>query len=146
MKLTSPAFTNGGRIPARYTCDADNTNPPLTIDDVPQEAKSLVLIMEDPDAPSGIWDHWLVFDIPPNVTEIPESSEPPGVHGTGTSGNESYNGPCPPDREHRYFFKLFALDNANLALPPRSSKKQVFQAMEGHIIDQAELMGRYERV
>jgi Raf kinase inhibitor-like YbhB/YbcL family protein len=144
MKLTSPAFAHGGHLPARYTCDAENTNPPLLIEDVPQATSSLVLIMEDPDAPRGTWDHWLVFNIPPHIRDIPEDTEPPGIHGLGTSGNEKYHGPCPPDREHRYFFKLFALD-AELALPPRSVKTRVLQAMEGHIIDHAELMGRYER-
>jgi hypothetical protein len=149
MKLISPAFAHDGRIPARYTCDGDNVNPPLKIEDVPQEAQSLVLILEDPDVPrnlrkDGMWDHWLVYDIPPQVRKIDEHSEPPGIHGTGTAGNENYYGPCPPDREHRYFFKLFALDT-KLDLPPRSSKSRVQQTMEGHILARAELMGRYDR-
>jgi Raf kinase inhibitor-like YbhB/YbcL family protein len=149
MKLTSPAFDHAGRIPARYTCDGDNVNPPLTIEDVPPAARSLVLILEDPDVPrtlreDGMWDHWLVYDIPPKVRNIDEHSEPPGVHGAGTAGNENYYGPCPPDREHRYFFKLFALDT-KLDLAPKSSKKRVQQAMEGHILAEAVLMGRYER-
>jgi Raf kinase inhibitor-like YbhB/YbcL family protein len=149
MKLTSPAFANGARIPSSHTCDGDNLSPPLNIAEVPPEARSLVLIMDDPDVPrhlreDGMWDHWVVYNIPPHLREIAENSEPPGIHGTGTAGNEKYHGPCPPDREHRYFFKLFALDS-ELALPAKASKKQVEQAMEGHVLARAELMGRYER-
>jgi Raf kinase inhibitor-like YbhB/YbcL family protein len=149
MKLESPAFEHGGKIPSKHTCDGENTNPPLTISDVPSEAKSLVLIMDDPDVPKtiredGMWDHWVVFNIPPDVREIKEGEEPEGVHGAGTGGNEDYFGPCPPDREHRYFFKLYALD-ANLDLPGKARKQQVEEAMGGHLIVQAELMGLYER-
>lgn len=149
MKLTSTAFDYGATIPAKYTCDSDNINPPLRFDDVPGEAKSLVLILEDPDVPrnlrkDGMWDHWVVYDIPPDVREIAEHAEPPGVYGAGTSGSQKYQGPCPPDREHRYFFKLFALD-AKLDLPPKSPKSRVQEVMKGHILAQAELMGRYSR-
>lgn len=150
MRLTSSAFEHGGKIPSRHTCDGANVNPHLRIQDVPSGAKSLVLIMDDPDVPKairpdGMWDHWVVFDIPPDLREIPEGKEPPGVAGVGTGGNTTYFGPCPPDREHRYFFKLYALD-AKLGLPARSTKAQVEKAMEGHILAKAELMGRYERV
>jgi Raf kinase inhibitor-like YbhB/YbcL family protein len=107
--------------------------------------------MDDPDAPAGVWNHWIVFNIPPETREITEKIEPVGVHGKGTSGNSNYHGPCPPalpagrpDREHRYFFKAYALD-AMLDLPEGVSKQGVEQAMAGHIIDQAELVGRYER-
>ncbi|MDA8165468.1 MAG: YbhB/YbcL family Raf kinase inhibitor-like protein, partial [Desulfobacteraceae bacterium] len=125
MKLTSPAFDHGGTIPAKHTCDGANINPPLRIEGVPQETKSLVLILEDPDVPKklrkdGMWDHWVVYDIPPHLHEVAEGSEPPGIHGEGTAGNQDYYGPCPPDREHRYFFKLFALDSL-LELAPRTS-------------------------
>ena len=149
MKLESTAFEHGGKIPSKHTCDGENINPPLTISDVPSEAKSLVLIMDDPDVPKairedGMWDHWVVFNIPPNLQEIKEGEEPEGVHGAGTGGNEDYFGPCPPDREHRYFFKLYALD-AKLDLPRKASKQQVEEAMEGLIIVQTELMGLYER-
>jgi Raf kinase inhibitor-like YbhB/YbcL family protein len=149
MRLTSPAFDHTGVIPPKYTCDGEDTNPPLRFEGVPTETKSLVLLMEDPDVPKqlradGMWDHWIVFNILPVVKEIPEGEEPLGVHGTGTSNNTNYHGPCPPDREHRYFFKLFALDTT-LELPPGATKPEVLQAMEGHMIDQAELMGRYER-
>lgn len=149
MRLSSPAFGHGDKIPPQHTCDGANISPPLKIEDVPDGTKSLVLIMDDPDVPKsiradGMWDHWVVFDIPPEVREIPEGKEPPGVPGVGTGGNTSYFGPCPPDREHRYFFKLYALDT-KLGLPARSTKAQVEKAMEGHVLAKAELMGRYER-
>lgn len=149
MKLTSPAFEQGGKIPAKYTCDGENINPPLTISDVPSEAKSLVLIMDDPDVPKrlradGMWDHWIVFNMPPSLTEIVEGKEPEGIHGIGTGKNLDYYGPCPPDREHRYFFKLYALDT-QLNLPEKATKKQVERAMTERILAKTELMGRYER-
>jgi hypothetical protein len=149
MKLTSSTFDHEGKIPSKYTCDGENINPPLTISNVPAQAKSLVLIMDDPDVPKrlradGMWDHWIVFNIPPNLTEINEGEEPPGVHGIGTSNNLDYFGPCPPDREHRYFFKLYALDT-ELNLREKATKKQVEKAMEGHIQAKAQLMGRYAR-
>jgi len=149
MKLTSSAFQNGGKIPMKYTCDGPNICPPLAISDVPAETKSLVIIMDDPDVPKsirsdGMWDHWVVFNIPPHVRKITEGNEPEGTPGKGTGGNQNYYGPCPPDREHRYFFKLYALD-AKLDIPALSSKKQVEKAMAGHSIAKAELMGKYER-
>ena len=149
MKLSSSAFAESGKIPSKYTCDGDNINPPLEISDVPSTTKSLALIMEDPDVPrdlrpDGMWDHWIVFNIPPGTAEIPEGQEPPGTHGAGTSGNQNYFGPCPPDREHRYFFRLFALDS-ELDLQEKATKPELEKAMEGHILEKAELMGRYER-
>ena len=149
MKLSSAAFEESGKIPAKYTCDGANINPPLEISDVPSTTKSLALIMEDPDVPKdlrpdGMWDHWVVFNIPPGTAEIPEGQEPPGTHGSGTSGNQNYFGPCPPDREHRYFFKLFALDS-ELNLQEKATKSELEKAMEGHILEKTELMGRYER-
>lgn len=149
MKLSSPAFENGGTIPARYTCDGRNICPPLTISGVPADAKSLVLIMDDPDVPKtiradGMWDHWIVFDMPAQIREIKEGIEPEGTHGMGTGGNMDYFGPCPPDREHRYFFKLYALDT-RLDLPQQSTKQQVENAMSGHVLEKSELMGRYQR-
>jgi hypothetical protein len=149
MKLSSSAFEESGRIPSKYTCDGDNLNPPLKFSDVPSGTQSLALIMEDPDVPKnlrpdGMWDHWIVFNIPPGTAEIPEGQEPPGAHGEGTSGNQNYFGPCPPDREHRYFFKLFALDSL-LDLKEKATKPELEKAMEGHILEKAELMGRYER-
>lgn len=149
MKVSSTAFENEGTIPVKYTCDAENINPPLTISDVPPEAKSIVLIMDDPDVPvhireDGFWDHWVVFNIPPEITEIQEGREPEGVAGIGTSGDAHYFGPCPPDREHRYFFRLYALDK-RLDLPEKTDKLTVEREMTGNVIDKAVLMGRYER-
>lgn len=145
MKLTSTAFEDGGVIPSQHTCDGDDISPPLEISDVPPETQSLVLVMDDPDAPAGVWDHWVVFNIPPDTREIAEGHEPRGVHGKGTSGNLKYEGPCPPDREHRYFFHVYALDT-ELHLPEGATKQEVEAAVQGHILDQAELIGRYERM
>ncbi len=149
MKLTSSAFNQADSIPRNYTCDGANINPPLTITDVPTHAKSLVLILEDPDVPKYIredqmWDHWIVFNIPPNTTQIEEGKEPIGQHGIGTGNNLNYYGPCPPDGEHRYFFKLYALDS-ELMLAEKSTKIQVEKAMEGHVLAKTELMGIYGR-
>jgi hypothetical protein len=149
MILTSSVFDDGQKIPSKYTCDGENVNPPLSISDVPSGAQSLALIMEDPDVPrnlreDGMWDHWVVFNISPDFRKIEEGKEPPGTPGVGTNGNQGYFGPCPPDREHRYFFKLFALDT-RLNLPEKATKQDVEKAMEGHILDRAELIGRYER-
>ncbi len=149
MKISSSAFSHEGKIPSKYTCDGDNISPPLTISDVPSAAKSLVLVMDDPDVPKevredGMWDHWVVFNIPTNVTEIPEGEEPPGTAGMGTNGSTGYYGPCPPDREHRYFIHLFALDT-ELELPEKSDKVTVERAMTNHVIDKAYMMGLYER-
>ena len=149
MKLTlaSPQFTQGATIPSRYTCDAENYSIPLEWTNMPQNTQSLVLIMDDPDAPMGTWDHWLVFNIPPSTHALSEnlSSLPQGAKsGHNSFGNEVYGGPCPPDREHRYFFKLYALDTL-LDLPQGARKADIEKAMQGHILEQAELMGRYDR-
>ncbi|MBI4114648.1 MAG: YbhB/YbcL family Raf kinase inhibitor-like protein [Candidatus Niyogibacteria bacterium] len=147
MKLTSPAFEHNGKIPPKYTCDGDDVSPPLLISDVPQKAKSLVLIMDDPDAikPAGkIWDHWIVWNIPPDTKEIHEGKEPKGVYGMGTSKNLGYQGPCPPDDEHRYYFQLYALDT-ELTLSYGSIKADVESAIQGHILTQTELIGLYTR-
>lgn len=144
LKLTSPSFEHNGRIPSRHTCDGEGISPALEIAGVDDKAKSLVLIMDDPDAPSGVWDHWVKFNISTSTTEIKEGSEPDGVSGVGTSGNKNYLGPCPPDREHRYFFKLFSLDT-KLDLKEGATKKEVESAMEGHILQKTELIGLYER-
>jgi len=151
MKLTSSAFSEGTRIPAKYSCDGENVSPPLAIEGVPPEAQSLVLLMDDPDIPDFVkekygieeFDHWVCFNIAPNKTQISEGEEP-GTLGNNTSGNAAYTGPCPPDREHRYFFKLFALD-CDLDLPEGCSKHDVLDAIDGHILAEATLMGRYER-
>ncbi|MBU2489830.1 MAG: YbhB/YbcL family Raf kinase inhibitor-like protein [Proteobacteria bacterium] len=149
MQLTSPAFGHNQEIPSRFSCDGDNVNPPLEISGAPPGTASLVLILEDPDVPrnlkeDGMWDHWVLFNMPPDLAHIYENEEPPGRHGTGTAGNTGYFGPCPPDRRHRYFFKLFALD-VRLGLPERVSKAEVESAMSGHVLASAELVGLYER-
>lgn len=151
MNLESSAFEYEGKIPPKYTCDGEGISPPLQISGVPENAKSLVLIMDDPDVPKnlrsdGMWDHWLVWNIPPETTEIAEGESPRGVIGKNTGGKAGYGGPCPPDREHRYFFKLYALDSMINLPPETATKKDLEQAMEGRILGQAELMGRYDRV
>ena len=151
MKLTSSVFQHNGLIPSRYTCDANNISPPLRIENAPVLAKSMVLIMDDPDIPDfvkermhiEVFDHWTSLNIDPKTTEIPEGREP-GVKGRNGAGHNGYTGPCPPDREHRYFFKLYALDTT-LKLHEGASKKEVETAMQGHVIAHAELIGRYER-
>ncbi len=149
MKITSPAFKEGGIIPSLYTCEGKNINPALEFANIPPEAKSLVLINDDPDVPKtlrpdGMYDHWVIFNIPPSTHKIAEHSTPPGIQGKSTNGKNQYVGPCPPDREHRYFFKLYALDKL-LDLPPGATKKEVESAMHGHIVAQCQLMGRYEK-
>lgn len=145
LKINSSAFSDGEFIPARYTADGLDVNPPLQISGVPEGAKSLVLIMDDPDAPVGVWDHWVVFNIPPSVTEISENSTPAGaVVGKNSWGRTNYGGPAPPSGVHRYFFKLYALDSM-LPLPVGATKAQVESAMKGHILAEAQLMGKYSR-
>ena len=152
MTITSLAFANNESIPSKYTCDGQSVNPPLSFGNVPSNAKSLVLLMDDPDVPknllpSGIFDHWVVYNIPPIVHEITENSVPQGVsQGLNGAGQGKYTGPCPPDREHRYFFKLFALDTElKFDDPAKVNKQMVSAAMQGHIIDQAEFIGLYNR-
>ncbi len=145
MKIYSEQFADNGMIPARYTADGKDINPPLLIEGVPQEAKSLVLIMDDPDAPMGTWDHWILYNIPPDTKEIAEDSVPEGaLVGKNSWGKMEYGGPAPPSGVHRYFFKLYALDVV-LDLPPGATKSQVESAMEGHILAQAEWVGKYTR-
>lgn len=146
LKLTSPAFENGGKIPRKYGYTEENINPPLKIEGVPEEAHSLVLVMDDPDAkePAGkIWDHWVVWNIPVKVNEIKEDSLPMGAQeGKNDFGKRGYGGPNPPDKEHTYKFKLYALDNT-LDLEPMAAKKDVRKAMKGHVVDKALLTGTY---
>ncbi len=145
MQLTSSAFDYGKPIPSKYTCDGENINPPLTIKDVPEEARSLVLIVDDPDAPMGTFTHWTVWNIDPAITLIPEGWVPEGaVEGKTSFGRMGYGGPCPPSGTHRYFFKLYALDK-ELILDPSADVRELELAMQGHILAQAELMGTYSR-
>lgn len=145
MKILSPLFPNNGDIPSEFTCDGSDLSPPLSISDVPSNAKSLVLICDDPDAPVGTWDHWVVFDIPVPTKEIPKGTEPQGTPGKNSWDRTGYGGPCPPSGIHRYFFKLYALDTI-LNLPEGSTKKQIEAAMQGHILAKAELVGLYKRI
>lgn len=142
--LTSPAFAAAGAIPQKYTCDGANINPPLKISNAPAGTKSFALVMDDPDAPRGPWIHWVKWNIPPTTTEIAEGIEPPGRSGQGTGGQTNYQGPCPPDREHRYFFKLYALDR-ELNLTEGSGKNLLEKAMADHLLGQTTLFGRYNR-
>ena len=145
MKLTSTAFQHNSKMPSQFTCDGQNMNPPLNISDVPSNAKSLALIVDDPDAVVGVWDHWIVFNIPPSTKQIAQNSQPDGVAGKNSGGKNNYQGPCPPSGTHRYFFKLYALD-AMLNLPEGSAKKQVEAAMKNHIIAKTELIGLYKKI
>ena len=140
MKIISPAFEHNQNIPDKYTCKGENINPPLQFVDVSHNAKSLVLIVDDPDAPVGLWVHWVVFNIPITVSEIAENSKPDGTQGITSFGKAGYGGPCPPSGTHRYFFKLYALDST-VDLQINADKKAVEEAMKGHVIEQAELIG-----
>lgn len=144
MKLTSPAFENNNEIPLEYTCDGPNIAPELNIEDVPENTKSLALIMDDPDAPAGTWVHWVVWNIPSDARTIAKGTEPQGTQGTTSFGKQGYGGPCPPSGTHRYFFKLYALDTT-LELKDGSTKEQLEQAMDGHIIEKVDLIGTYKR-
>lgn len=151
FKLTSTAFAQGEPIPVMYSCDGEDISPPLAWGDPPQGTQSLALIMDDPDAPIGTWDHWLVFNIPAKVRELPENM-PTGMKfgdvaatfGKNSWKRNDYGGPCPPGGTHRYFFKLYALDNT-LPSDESTNKKQLLKAMDGHILAEAELMGTFSR-
>jgi Raf kinase inhibitor-like YbhB/YbcL family protein len=145
MKIESPAFENNQSIPSKYTCDGENVNPPLKISQMPKEAKSLVLVFDDPDAPAGTWVHWTIWNIDPQTEEIAEASVPQNaVEGKTSFGRPGYGGPCPPSGTHRYFFKLYALDTV-LNLDSSAKIKDIESAMEGHVLARAELMGLYKR-
>lgn len=145
MKLTSSVFEHNESIPSTYTCDGRDVNPPFAISGVPEGAKSLALIVDDPDAPAGDWVHWLVWNIDPGTTEIGEGSIPDGaVQGTTDFNRTGWGGPCPPSGTHRYFFKLYALDTA-LNLETSAKKAELERAMEGHELERTELIGLYER-
>jgi Raf kinase inhibitor-like YbhB/YbcL family protein len=145
FSISSAAFSQNGMIPPKYTCDGANVNPPLSFANVPEKTRSLALIVDDPDAPSGTWVHWVVWNIAAGAREIPENSVPQGaVQGTTDFREQKYGGPCPPSGTHRYFFKLYALD-APLSLKAGATKAQVEQAMKGHILSQAERIGLYRR-
>lgn len=144
MVLSSLAFENNGTIPSEYTCDGSNISPPLTITNVPTNAQSLALIVEDPDAPRGTVTHWIVWNMPPQKSQFVKGEKidfPQGITVFGTTG---YGGPCPPSGTHRYFFKLSALDTI-LQIGNGSTKENLVQAMDGHVLEQATLIGKYSR-
>ena len=151
IQISSSAFENGGEIPKKYSCDHDDVSPPLEWSGIPVNTKSLALIMDDPDAPAGTWVHWVLYNIPPSLDNIPEAVQvTPEVVGIGLQGKNDfrkigYGGPCPPfGRSHRYFFKLFALD-ALLDLRSGISKNELLDGMQGHILGEGELIGLYSR-
>ena len=143
LLIKSSAFESGKAIPKKYSCDGEDKNPSLTIDGVPKESKSLALIVDDPDAPHGTFDHWVVWDIPPSTTKIAEHSVP-GTEGLNGARQKGFMGPCPPSGTHRYFFKVYALD-IELKLGPKTTKRELEKAMENHILAKGELIGLYKR-
>ena len=151
LSLSSSAFQPNELIPSQYTCDGSNVSPPLVWTGMPEKVQSLVLIMDDPDVPKnirpdGMWNHWVLFNIPPSVIGLAENAKDfsGALQGKNSSGKLGYTGPCPPDRQHRYFFKIYALDTS-LNLPEGAIKAEVETACQGHILDQAVLMGIYDR-
>ncbi len=143
MKLTSPEFENNKLIPDRFTCEGEDINPALIIEGIPSAARSLALIVDDPDAAKGMWVHWVVYDIP-LILRIEENSVP-GKEGINDFGRKSYGGPCPFSGTHRYFFKLYALDTL-LNLREGPTKQELEKAMEGHTLEKAELIGLYKKI
>jgi len=150
IKVTSSAFAEGGMIPPKYTCDGQDISPPLEWDAVPEGTKSIALISDDPDAPGGTWVHWVLFNLPAETRKLEENIPPdktlPNGARQGTTGFEriGYGGPCPPSGTHRYFFKIYALDT-KLDLAAGARKRELLKAMEGHILGQGQLIGKYKR-
>jgi len=142
LNISSPAFASKGFIPAKYTCEGENVNPALHVENIPQSAKSLTLIVEDPDAPGGTFDHWIVWNIRPFAMIIEDVV--PGVEGKNSFGKTNYRGPCPPTGTHRYFFKVYALDKL-LDVKAGAGKMEVEAAMQGHILAQGEIIGMYKK-
>ena len=143
MTIASPAFKNNGNIPSKFSHQGGNNSPALQIEGAPPNAKSLMLIVDDPDAPGGLFTHWLVWNINPKTGEIAEGAAPKGaVEGTNDFGKIGYGGPQPPSGTHRYYFKIFALDQT-LDLPNGAKRREVENAMKGHVVAQGQIMGRY---
>lgn len=142
LKVSSTAFADNGAIPAKYTCEGLNINPPLDIEQIPEEAKCLVLIVDDPDAPAKTWVHWIAWNIP--VTHHIKENHVPGTEGLNDSDRQKYDGPCPPSGTHRYFFKVYALNDL-LELPATADKAALEKAMSEHIIGFGEIIGLYKR-
>lgn len=143
LRVSSSVFNENDLIPAKYTCDGANVNPPLDIEGIPEQAKCLALIVDDPDAPKGTWVHWVVWNIP--ITHHLKEKTVHGNEGLNDFGRRAYGGPCPPSGKHRYFFKVYALDEL-LDLPPAIHKLQLEKAMSGHILAFGELIGLYQRI
>lgn len=151
IEITSAAFHDGGSIPSKYTCDGQDVSPPLKWNSIPEGTKSIALIVDDPDAPRGDWVHWVVYDLPPSLRELPERVPPDekilgngGRQGNTDFGKIGYGGPCPPSGIHRYYFKMYALDK-ELGLAPGASKGELLKAMETHVLAEGQLMGKYAR-
>ena len=143
LTIKSPSFQHNSPIPKKYSCDGEGTNPPLTIEGTPKESKSIALVVDDPDAPGGTFDHWVVWNISPSTSKIAERSVP-GTEGLNSMRKPGYTGPCPPSGTHRYFFKVYALDT-QLTLGAKSTKRDLEKAMQGHILAKGELIGLYHR-
>jgi Raf kinase inhibitor-like YbhB/YbcL family protein len=143
LTVKSAVFEANKEIPQKYSCNGDGTNPPITIEGTPKETKSLVLVMDDPDAPSGTFDHWVVWNIPPSMNKIAEDTAP-GIEGLNGMRQHGYTGPCPPSGTHHYFFKVYALDT-ELDLGKNSVKRDVEKAMQGHILARGQLIGLFSK-
>jgi Raf kinase inhibitor-like YbhB/YbcL family protein len=143
LVVRSPSFQANTLIPKKYSCDGEGVNPPLTIEGVPKESKSLVLVVDDPDASGGTFDHWVVWDIPPSTTKIAEHSIP-GTEGLNSAQQKRFMSPCPPSGTHRYFFKVYALD-VELKLDTKTTKRDLERALQNHILSRGELIGLYHR-
>lgn len=142
MKLTSSSFADGKAIPIAFTCDGADHSPTLNVADIPANTQSLAIIMDDPDAPAGTWDHWVLFNIDPGVQTINDRTK--GTSGANSWGRTGYGGPCPPSGTHRYYFRLYALDT-KLDLPEGATKQQVLDALPGHVVAETTTMGTYQR-
>ena len=143
LVVRSPSFQANTLIPKKYSCDGEGVNPPLTIEGVPKESKSLVLVVDDPDASGGTFDHWVVWDIPPSTTKIAEHTIP-GTEGLNSARQKGFMSPCPPSGTHRYFFKVYALD-VELKLDAKTTKRDLERALQNHILSRGELIGLYHR-
>lgn len=147
IQVTSPAFQAGETIPTRFTCEGENISPELSWSSAPAETESYVLIVDDPDAPSRTFTHWVLFDIPATVQTLAEGVSDVGTDGQASFGETGYGGPCPPPGHgpHRYFFKLYALDTTLSGVEAGASRSDVESAMQGHVLAEGQIMGRYER-
>ena len=147
FKLSSPAFADGATIPVDFSCEGQDKSPELRWSESPANTRSFALIMDDPDAPGGTFTHWVLFDIPPSISQLAEDDQSTGISGQNGFGRNGYGGPCPPKGRgaHRYFFKLYALDIASLQLKAGAARSEVEAAVKGHVIGQAQWLGRFER-